>query len=548
MSKSFTTSTALLCIFITFARVGGVAGASDNTSGNSASKITSTEVKLKKLERRLHLLEQQQSRSSQAIPLKQSTHWPIPSKPQYEGGVIIKSEDGNRALRINGLLQADQDIFFNVRGLTINDGTASHYVYNANNVDRLWMRRVRPMFYGMTSSADFLLVPDFGQGQSRLFDAFIDIHYLDWLQLAVGKQKSLIAGLERLKRDKDTLFVEYAYTSTMAPNREIGLMFHGGFSGPSIVAPRHSQYDYFTKDWLSYQIGIFSGTADETNPGVNPVSPTEFNSESATLQNKGIEARLFMNPFLNSNSYLRGLGIGIASGVDTPNNATGLPAVLSIGLNSMFSYVQKVAANGKRVRIHPQAYWFVGSCGIIGEWTQTSQSVTEFEETDTPGLRNPEVKQKNTAGMFSFIYNLTGEHPDFNKYITPNKPFIPLSKDSWGAFQLTARYTWLNMDPSIFSGPVTADGQTVYPFADPRISIQHAQTFGIGLTWFLSEYIKISTEYDRTIFVGGCSTGAMSAPITPGCLTAGLAATASTSQVINRPDEQVIFQRFEMRF
>ncbi|MGM9452521.1 hypothetical protein ACTAZI_04210 [Legionella bozemanae] len=56
------------------------------------------------------------------------------------------------------------------------------------------------------------------------------------------------------------------------------------------------------------------------------------------------------------------------------------------------------------------------------------------------------------------------------------------------------------------------------------------------------------TEYAQANFVEGCSTGALNAPETLGCFTAGDYATASTSKVRNRPNERVIMQRFQLSF
>ncbi|QMT60733.1 hypothetical protein [Legionella sp. PC997] len=48
---------------------------------------------------------------------------------------------------------------------------------NQNSIDRFWMRRVRPIFNGtFWKYNDFLFTPDFGQGQTRVFDAIIDLH------------------------------------------------------------------------------------------------------------------------------------------------------------------------------------------------------------------------------------------------------------------------------------------------------------------------------------------------------------------------------------
>ncbi len=104
------------------------------------------------------------------------------------------------------------------------------------------------------------------------------------------------------------------------------------------------------------------------------------------------------------------------------------------------------------------------------------------------------------------------------------------------------------MDNNIFSYFITEGEQTNYTFANPRLTVQRANTWGKGINWFLNRNIVIMTEYDQTNFLGGCSTGGLNAPITPGCLTANTYATASTSKVINRPHERVIMQRIQLSF
>ena len=469
-----------------------------------------------------------------------------------DDGFTIRSASEDNELRLGMLIQTDQDIFFDTSGITINNGVTSDPIINRSIVDRLWIRRARPIFTGhLLKYTDFVLLPDFGQGQTRLFDALMDVHYIKWLGFTVGKQLSLISGIEQLKDPATFYSNEPGYASAMAPNREIGLMVHGEW-GPPIVedkSPYVGRHGF--NQWLSYQIGLFSGTADDTNPGLNPTSTTAFSTETATLENKGIEARIFSNPFMgqSNNYWFQGLGLGFASGFDNPNNEANLPAILSVGQNPIFTYATKAVANGHRYRFHPQGYWFIGPFGIVSDWAFTTQQILNHATTSSSSHPLTNTLQYNNAGQVQLIYNLTGEHNRYTDRLSPNRAFNPAEKGAWGAFQLVARWSGLTMDPYVFNSSFIQDGDKIYSYADPRLSVSKANTFSIGLNWILNKYTRVITEFDQTRFIGGCSTGAMSATQNPGCLTSGgNAAIASTSEVLNRPDEIIFMQRFQVQF
>ncbi|QMT60732.1 hypothetical protein [Legionella sp. PC997] len=144
--------------------------------------------------------------------------------------------------------------------------------------------------------------------------------------------------------------VERGYATMMGPNREYGFVFYGAF-GPKRKtgeSPYTYKYNKFN-DWFSYEIGVLTGTFDNSNPGLNPVSPTAFNSEVASLANKVLETRLFTNPFLNSSlPFLNNLGFGIAGSTEEVNNQKNPPALVSVGQNLIFFYEADVNGNGSR--------------------------------------------------------------------------------------------------------------------------------------------------------------------------------------------------------
>ncbi len=475
-----------------------------------------------------------------------------PSLVEWDSdGFSLHSQDGENELRLGLLLQADQDIFFSTEGLTINDGVDSVPVINRTNVDRMWIRRARPIFSGhLLKYNSFVFVPDFGQGQTRLFDAAVDVHYIKWLGFMAGKQVSLLAGLQQFK-DQSTLFLmEPGYATNMAPNREIGFLLHGQWGPPGRAdqSPPYVDQRGF-REWFSYQIAMFSGTADNTNPGLNPVTATAFSTENATLENKALEARLFSNPFLGSGSFwLQGLGIGLAAGMDSPSNEANLPALLSVGQNPIFTYQSNAVGNGQRYRFHPQGYWFVGSGGITIDWAFTAQHLLNKVLTAPPKVNTVSLLQHNHAGEVQVVYNLTGEPLDFMEKIIPFKPFNPYQKGAWGAFQLVGRWSMLSMSSNVFDAYMVSGDASHYIYADPRTSVSHANTLSIGVNWILNQYVRMITEYDQTSFIGGCSSGALSASENPGCLTGGNATYLLTSRVLNRPDEKVLMQRVQVQF
>ncbi len=475
-----------------------------------------------------------------------------PSLVEWDSeGFSIRTKNGDNELRLGFLLQADQDIFFNTEGLTINDGVDSRPVINRTNVDRIWVRRARPILSGhLLKYNNFVFVPDFGQGQTRLFDAAVDVHYIKWLAFMAGKQISLLAGLQQFK-DQSTLFsMEPGYATNMAPNREIGFLLHGQW-GPTGQLENDAPYvdQRGFREWFSYQLGMFSGTADNTNPGLNPTSATAFSTETAALENKAVEARLFSNPFLGcKNVWLRGLGVGFATGVDNPTNEANLPAILSVGQNPIFTYSTNAVANGHRYRFHPQGYWFIGPGGVVVDWGFTAQHILNQTLNSPPTLNTTSLLQHNHAGEIQLVYNLTGETLDFMEKIIPLKPFNPNQKGAFGALQLVGRWSTLSMSSNVFNAFTMSGDSAQYVYADPRTSVSYANTFSVGVNWILNQYVRIVTEYDQTSFIGGCSTGALSASVNPGCLTGGAATYLLTSRVLNRPDEKTLMQRVQVQF
>ena len=224
---------------------------------------------------------------------------PNPYPPLF----MIQSGDKSNSLEFHAWVQVDQDIFFNTQGIEINNGTSEVAIINRNTIDRIWMRRVRPSIEGTVYDYfQYFFNPDFGLGQPRIYDAFMDINYYRGFGLQIGQQMSLVSGVENYFTNFDYLtraFVqEEGYPSMMAPDREFGFMIHGTL-GPSGHEPYYRGLSLFGfDDFFSYQFAIMGEVADNTEPGFNPINETNFSTASSAVANKNYEGRIFLNPFI----------------------------------------------------------------------------------------------------------------------------------------------------------------------------------------------------------------------------------------------------------
>ena len=132
-----------------------------------------------------------------------------------------------------------------------------------------------------------------------------------------------------------------------------------------------------------------------------------------------------------------------------------LPSYRSQGQLSVFSYRANTAtgttpnnatfANGERLRLAPQFYYYRGSFGFLGEYTQVKQDVSR-----TVGGVTLSDTLTNTAWQGQFSWFITGEEESFRGF-TPGSTFQP-GKPGSGAWELVARIQELDVDDDAFVG------------------------------------------------------------------------------------------------
>ncbi|MGV3772024.1 MAG: OprO/OprP family phosphate-selective porin [Verrucomicrobiales bacterium] len=431
-----------------------------------SARIQDLEKRLEELDQKYRILERKIEIDQEAASEKSKT---APSMSIGQNGFSYRSADTNFVLRIRGLIQADGRFYIDDNGNNVND--------------TFLLRRARPIIEGtLWKNLDFTLVPEFGGGSTTtggtssastpsILDAFINARYSPELQLRVGKFKSPV-GLEQLQSDTQAPFIERALPSALTPNRDLGVMLHGEVLDGVV----------------NYAAGVFNGVGD--------------NRTTANIDNddeKEVAARLFFHPFQKTDvELIQGFGFGLGGSYGNQEGGSSLPAgngyVTEAG-QQFFSYRQgagtnaataNVTADGTHWRLSPQAYWYYRNFSLLGEYVISSQELRRNDPVATFG------EVDNTAWQIVGGYVITGEDASY-KGVTPRNP-LSISEGHWGAWEVVARYSQLDIDNDAFP-----------TFATAATSASRADAFGVGLNWYANRNIRAAVNYIHTEFSGGGS-------------------------------------------
>lgn len=175
-----------------------------------------------------------------------------------------------------------------------------------------------------------------------------------------------------------------------------------------------------------------------------------------------------------------------------------------MGQTTFFKYSSTALANGQHNRISPQAYYYAGPVGVLGEY------MVSFQDVLKKGLTR---SLSNEAWQVTGSIMLTAEKNGYNG-IRPRNSFEPnKGVRHFGAVELVGRHSQVRIDNAAF--PL---------FANPKTAAQRAEEQGIGINWYLNRFVKLTTDYEHTNFRMALST------VTP------------------LPDENVLMSRIQLAF
>jgi phosphate-selective porin OprO/OprP len=450
---------------------------SGDTNAELKQEIEDQKRRLAVLERKLEI--QQEAAATAAAGAPRITA----SASRFQVG----NTDNSNFIRFRGTLHVDNRVF---GGDSV-----------AETADTFILRRVRPTFEGTFAGIyDFRFTPVFGGGRSIVVDAYAAARFNPGFVVTAGKFKPPV-GLERLQSGAEIRFIERGLPTNLVPNRDLGVQFSGDFAGSA----------------FSYQVGYFNGVTDGQSS--DNLSTPDVEVDSAG----DYAARVFVQPFINSENFnLRGLGLGVGTtwiDVDGTATNTALSAYRSPGQQSVFAYRANTAtgttpnnatfANGERLRLAPQFYYYRGSFGVLGEYTQVKQDVSR-----AVGGTTLSDTLTSSAWQVQFSWFASGEEEAFRGF-TPGSTWQP-GKPGLGAFEFVARYHELDVDDDAFTGGANS-------FANPLTAVTKETAYGVGVNWYPWNTVKLSLNYELTSFEGGAATG-------------------------DRPDEQALFSRFAINY
>ena len=427
----------------------------------AAEGATEAEPGLAGLDQRLRILERRLELQQEEQVAKAKE---APVVAVNDKGASFKSAKGDYEVRIRGLLQGDGRFFLDGAP----DGTN----------DTFLLRTARPTIEGSLGKlVGFRFTPEFAGDSASIVDAYADLRLDPAYTLRVGKFTSPV-GLERLQSSAALADVERALPSELAPNRDIGVQLQGELADARVA----------------YAIGVFNGTVDGRDAITsNPDDEFEY------------AGRVFFEPFRNDASAWSGLGFGIGASIGDKQGSGNnfLPRYRTPGQLQFFGYRSAVLADGRHSRFSPQGHYYRNGFGVQAEYIVSRQKVS------VGGVRE---ELSHQAWQATASYVLTGEDASYRGVAKPSHPFDP-GQGGWGAFELVGRYGVLEIDDD------------AYPlFADTNASARKAESWTVGLNWYLNSNLKLVLNYLQTRLDGGSASGA------------------------DREDEKAVFTRLQVAF
>ena len=422
-------------------------------SANVEQKLEALDQKVKVLERRAEVAEEVAASRTAITGAKGDE-------------LIVRSANGEVTLQLRGLLQVDSRVFLN------DDARAL--------ADTITPRRVRPIFAGTYEKLlKWQFTPDFGGGTVVIQDAWVELNLGDYVTVRAGKMK-VPFGLERWQSAAALRFVERAYPTQLAPNRDVGLTVYGSLFDKRL-------------DWT---LGMFDGGIDNSL------------TDSDTNDSKEVIGRLAVQPFATSeNDWLKALQVGgaISWGEQNGTNAApNTPVIKTPGQNTFYSFrngetstdksstpptvtnLPNPVANGARLRWTANLWWNGGPIGLLVEYVSVNEPVSR-------GVVNGNWKSSAWQGALSYVI---GGKPSFTG-TSVETPFR-FGANGWGALEFAGRASAIAIDSE-------ANGGTAW--ADPSKSASQATSLTGGVRWHLSEHYRLFVDYEHTYFTAGAANG-----------------------------------------
>jgi phosphate-selective porin OprO/OprP len=361
----------------------------------------------------------------------------------------LRSPDNRFNLRFTGQIQADYRDYLNPHDTT--------------DITSFAVRRARMGLEAtLFQNYEFRFLNDFGQGQTRLQDGYLNIHYWDAFQVTGGKFKQPFS-YEQLIQDRFTPFMERSIIDQLVPARDVGVMIHGQnlFSG-----------------LLDYGLAVSNG---------------EQNGDTDTNGAKDATARVAVQPFaLLGDGPLRLLMFGMA--VNGGNESEPIaPSTLRTPAGvPFFQFNRTVIADGRRIRYSPEVAYFYGGLGFSAQYFHMNQFM---RPAPVGAAARNQIDVPFEGYYVQATYLLTGEQrTTYSEAVAPLRPFDPRrGLSARGAWEMVGRVSRLTIGDVVFA-PGNAR------LADPLAVSDGATEMTLGFNWYLNKWVRTQFNWEHAWF------------------------------------------------
>ena len=311
----------------------------------------------------------------------------------------------------------------------------------------------------VTFQAEYDFAGENGADSPKFRDVFIQLNGIPYgggrtADLRVGHFREPFS-LEDLTGIPNRTFLERSLMHSFVPNRNAGVQISDALFGET------------GKERLSYQLGVFKETDDL--PSAN---------DSDEDQGYQITGRVTGLPWYREDGR-KLIHLAAAYSHRNPDGApiawpgrteTRLSALRYTDINKFPGYRLNDALADDIDLLGLEAALVYGPLSVQAEYTKAMVDTTLGGDADFDG------------GYVQASYFLTGEHRPYRHEngifdrITPNKNFGWKSVDGWGAWELAARYSFVDLE----DGPIRGGEQ---------------QAYTLGLSWYLNPNLRITTNY-----------------------------------------------------
>lgn len=341
----------------------------------------------------------------------------------------FETADGAYSFKIGGFAQVDAGMF--------NDDRRDH-------PDGTNMRRARLSASGtIAHDYKYKLEYDFAgtAGPAGITDAYLEYTGLKPVSFMIGQFKEPF-GLETLTSDLHTTFMERALPVAFAPDRNIGL---------AVATYGNSPLGAYTASIGGFGSGTGTASTDD--------------------EAKDVTARLTLAPFSEGREILH---FGVAGSHRIPDSATDTFRFSSRAENRLSS--SQAVDTGAIASVDNVDLLGLEAAGVYGPFSMQGEYMIA-EVNRGAGLAN----QTFDTYYVEASYFLTGESRNYvakqGKFdrVKPKWAFNP-SEGAWGAWQVSTRYSALDLNDSVIRGGEVND-----------------LTF--GLRWIPQPYVTLTANY-----------------------------------------------------